>query len=137
MLFKCYSRRVASLLLAGVLMMLSAGMVLASEKLIDGSRAKGEKSCVVADTDDMRRNHMEYMKHDRDLTVRNGDRSVVNSISGCVNCHAGKDSAGQALPVNGHDAQGNPQFCAGCHEYVGVSITCFQCHRKVPEEKKP
>jgi len=119
--------RVASLLLA-VVLAAAAGAVGAAQ-LAEGSKALEAKSCI-RPADDMRRNHMEYITHDRDLVVHKGIRDVDGSLAGCVECHAGREADGSAIPVN---AEG--QFCSGCHEYTGTSITCFQCHRKVPEEK--
>jgi predicted CXXCH cytochrome family protein len=71
---------------------------------------------------------MDYLKHDRDATVHKGIRDTRFSLAECVDCHAGKDSAGAYKPVN---AEG--EFCASCHSYVAVNLTCFQCHRKTPE----
>ncbi|PLX61249.1 MAG: hypothetical protein C0630_12465 [Sedimenticola selenatireducens] len=76
----------------------------------------------------MRRNHMDYLKHDRRETVHKGIRNTQYSLAECVECHAEKDSAGAYKPVN---ADG--QFCESCHSYVAVNLTCFQCHRKTPE----
>ncbi|MEN8174474.1 MAG: sulfur reduction protein DsrJ [Pseudomonadota bacterium] len=83
----------------------------------------------VRETNWMRRYHMELLDHDRDLTVIQGVRDVDGSISGCVSCHANKDTRGHAVAVNGDD-----QFCAGCHDFAGVTLDCFQCHATVPTE---
>lgn len=92
-----------------------------------GSRAETLDACV-APTDDMRRNHMEYIQHQRDRTVHQGIRGSKFSLAGCVNCHGGQ-SNGTPVAIN---AEG--QFCQECHEYTAVSIDCFQCHRSTPEE---
>lgn len=120
--------------LAATILTLAFGSLSASDWLAKGSKATGEKTCVIPDTEEMRRNHMAYLKHERHDAVRNGV-TVTHSIAGCVNCHGGFDDTGNAIPVNGHAADGTPQFCEGCHEYVGVSLDCFQCHRKIPQEK--
>ena len=78
----------------------------------------------------MRRNHMDYLKHERIAAVHNGVRGSKYSIAECVDCHAGRDAAGKPVPVT---AEG--QFCQKCHNYTAVHIECFQCHRKVPQEK--
>jgi predicted CXXCH cytochrome family protein len=119
--------RTASLLVAVALA--TVAWSVGAAQLAEGSKALEAESCI-RPTDDMRRNHMEYINHDRHLVVRDGIRNVEGSLAGCVNCHGGHDASGKAVPVN---AEG--QFCSGCHEYTGISITCFQCHRKVPEEK--
>ena len=92
-----------------------------------GSRAAGLTACV-APTDDMRRNHMDYLKHQRDRTVHQGVRRSKFSLSGCVDCHAAVHGT-EAVPIN---AEG--QFCQGCHDFAAVSIDCFQCHRGIPSE---
>lgn len=88
--------------------------------------ARGGGQCV-RDTSWMRRNHMDLLQHDRDTTVREGIRTVDGSLSECVACHANKGDTGGYAPVNSSD-----EFCAGCHEYTSVSLTCFQCHSTVP-----
>lgn len=100
-----------------------------SKAVTEGSRAAQLEACV-ADTADMRRNHMDYLKHQRNEVVHQGFRESKYELAECVNCHAAKDSAGQAIPVNDEG-----QFCESCHNYMAVNVTCFQCHRKVPEEE--
>ena len=119
-------RRAARLFAAGLLV-LSAG-ALGASAVTEGSQAAGMTSCVEP-TDVMRRNHMEFLKHQRDETVHNGIRGAKYSLSACVDCHASITN-GQSKPIND---QG--EFCAGCHEFTAVSIDCFQCHRTVPREQ--
>ena len=83
----------------------------------------------VRDTDWMRRNHMALVKHDRDEVVIHGVRTVDGSLAGCVACHANRDTHGAFVPVTAAD-----EFCAGCHEFTGVSLDCFQCHSTVPTD---
>ena len=88
--------------------------------------AQGD-SCV-EDTDFMRRNHMDLLKHQRDETVKKGVRSEQHSLKECISCHA----------LNGPDAKpvtiASPKhFCRSCHDYAAVSIDCFQCHASRPE----
>jgi hypothetical protein len=93
------------------------------------SKAAGMDSCVAA-TDVMRRNHMDFLKHERDETVREGIRGTRFSLSDCVDCHASTDEKGKSIPVNE-----DGEFCDSCHEYVAVELPCFQCHRTTPEKK--
>ncbi len=116
------------LLFGGLLVLLSC-IALSDPMVTEGSKAASLDACV-APTADMRRNHMDYLKHERIAVVRDGVRDNQYSIEDCVNCHASKDSQGQSLLVN---AEG--QFCESCHDYTAVNITCFQCHRKTPEGK--
>lgn len=101
----------------------------AGEAVEGTAKADKLESCVEP-TDVMRRNHFEFILHQRDLTVHQGIRGAKHSLVGCVDCHAKKDAQGKPVPVN---AEG--QFCAGCHEYAAVNIDCFSCHSTVPGEK--
>lgn len=82
----------------------------------------------VEDTDFMRRNHMELLKHQRDETMLKGVRSEQYSLKECLNCHAvyGPD----AIPVT---VASPSHFCRSCHDYAAVNIDCFQCHASRPE----
>jgi len=82
----------------------------------------------VEDTDFMRRNHMELLKHQRDETVLKGVRSEQYSLKECLSCHVvyGPD----AMPVT---VASPAHFCRSCHDYAAVSIDCFQCHASRPE----
>ena len=76
-------------------------------------------------------NHMQLLKHDRDETMRLGDRDIQASLKECVTCHA----------VNGDDAEpvstaSDKHFCRTCHDYVAVKIDCFSCHNSKPETPK-
>lgn len=94
--------------------------------VVPGSRAANEKSCV-EQTDFMRRNHMEVIKHQRDETVHGGIRATQHSLAGCIECHGARDPNGQPLPIN--DEQ---QFCGACHAFTAVRLNCFDCHATVP-----
>lgn len=83
----------------------------------------------VADTDFMRRNHMELIKHQRDETVIEGIRGKPFSLVECVDCHAGRDDTGKAVRIDGEG-----QFCESCHAYAAVRIDCFSCHAAVPDQ---
>ena len=76
--------------------------------------------------DYMRRNHMEMMKHDRDLTLRQGDRDIGASLGQCFDCHA-VEVVGE--PV-GYDNE--QHFCRTCHDYAAVKVDCFMCHTSKP-----
>jgi predicted CXXCH cytochrome family protein len=108
---------------------ISLGSAQAGEAVEGTAKADKLEQCVEP-TSVMRRNHFEFIKHQRDLTVHQGIRGSKHSLSGCVDCHARKDASGKAVPVN---AEG--QFCDGCHDYAAVSLDCFSCHRTTPGEK--
>ncbi len=68
----------------------------------------------------MRASHMDLLDQWRNAVVRDGEREYVAtngrkwdmSLSRtCLGCH------------------GNPQqFCEECHSYLGVNLSCWQCH---------
>jgi len=68
----------------------------------------------------MRRNHMELIRHQRDLTVREGIRTTKHSLANCVDCHAD--------PKTGRVTGSKDAFCEGCHTYAAVKLDCFECH---------
>jgi len=77
----------------------------------------------VEDTAFMRRNHMELLRHQRDLTVHEGIRTTKHSLANCVTCHASRKT-GRVTGAGG--------FCATCHSYAGVALDCFECHADKP-----
>ena len=95
--------------------------------------AQNGEQCV-RETPWMRRNHMDLLQHDRDVTVREGVRTLDGSLKACVTCHVNKDDAGKHVPVTDMKGPSGSQFCAGCHAYTGVALDCFQCHSTVPTE---
>ncbi len=105
------------------------GNTLAGEAIEGTAKADKLQQCVEP-TSVMRRNHFEFIKHQRDETVHKGIRGSKYSLAGCVDCHARKDAAGKFVPVNAEE-----QFCDGCHDYAAVDLECFSCHSTVPGEK--
>ncbi len=84
-------------------------------------------SCV-APPEEMRKNHMNFLKHDRDLKVQDGVTNIKSSLKECVACHVVKDEAD--MPVSYESPE---HFCRSCHEYVAVKIDCFSCHNSKPD----
>lgn len=81
-------------------------------------------SCV-EDIPTIRRNHMFYLKHQRDETVHNGIRGAKYSLQTCISCHASQQTNSvNASPTN---------FCISCHNYAAVKIDCFECHATSPK----
>jgi|GEM_PF-311198 len=91
-----------------------------------GSKATGLENCV-RETGFMRRNHMELIEHQRDLTVHQGIRSTTDSLAICIDCHVSYDQQQQAISV-----YADRQFCRNCHEFAAVDVNCFDCHSDVP-----
>lgn len=88
-------------------------------------RGKGEQC--VEDTQFMRRNHMDLLKHHRNETMRQGIRTTKHSLKGCVDCHASTKT--------GSVAASNDDFCAACHSYAAVKLDCWDCHATKPKKK--
>ena len=87
-----------------------------------------QKECV-ENTEFMRTNHMVLLNDWRNEVVREGKRTFVSndhktfdmSLSEtCLNCHSNTS-----------------QFCDQCHNYMGVSPYCWDCHIETnkPESK--
>lgn len=73
----------------------------------------------VEPTEDMRRNHMKYILHQRDATMHQGIRGTKHSLKGCINCHADPET---------NSVLGEDGFCQACHTYAAVKMDCFGCH---------
>ena len=79
--------------------------------------------------DEMRRNHMNYILHERDETMHEGVRNEPGSLSACIDCHVEQNEKGEIAGIDTSE-----HFCNGCHEYVSVQIDCFQCHADRPQK---
>ena len=113
-------------LLGSLLLVVSISVSLADGLAPTPPRAIKGDQCVEP-TDDMRRNHMDYLMHQRDLTVHQGVRTKKHSLMECLECHTQKDDQGKFVSIN---AEG--EFCQTCHAYSSVSMDCFQCHATRP-----
>ncbi len=103
-----------------------AGTSVGANEMIDGTLSLGpviepaRSGVCVEPPDVMRRNHFEYLKHQRDETVHGGIRGAKYSLKTCINCHASS--------VTNSVAVAKENFCVSCHNYVAVKIDCFECH---------
>ncbi len=126
-------KRIVALALS--LLLSAAGIAQAADKLAGrvpvpayttpASKADAGEACV-APTEEMRRDHMKMLFHQRDRTVREGIRETRFSLKNCVECHASKDT-GSVLGTQG--------FCSSCHAYTAVKIDCFECHSSMRQAK--
>lgn len=123
----------ASLVAMGLVWTLGVQTVAADERemrsyVVDGSKAASLDDCVEP-TEQMRRKHMDFIKHQRIATVHEGIRSTKYSLAGCVECHVSVDDSGQsAIPIDHKD-----QFCGACHAYAAIDLNCFDCHSALPK----
>ena len=78
-------------------------------------------------------NHRNLLTHDRDLTMRLGDREIQASLKECVACHAVQDPVADPVEYVGYES--DQYFCRVCHDYVAVKVDCFTCHQSKPDEE--
>ena len=117
--------------LCSLFMALSMAAVVASADVPKPKIPKGKGERCVEDTTVMRKNHMEFLLHQRDETVHEGIRTKKHSLKECLNCHAVQDESN--LPVGIDDKR---HFCNSCHAYAAVNIDCFECHQSKPDIPK-
>jgi hypothetical protein len=123
---------ITSVLLVGIMVLIGGPLMMTTENsaasdsadsLQPQPRLPANAENCVEPTEIMRRNHMDYLLHQRDATVIDGIRSKKHSLTGCLNCHNPQIDGD---PVVRYE---NPEhFCAGCHLYTSVKIDCFECH---------
>lgn len=117
-----------SLILTGLILLFPLqGM--ADTPLPSISIPEGEGVKCVEPVDDIRRNHMDYLVHQRDETVYAGIRTEKHSLANCIDCHVQPNEQGV---VPAHDDK--EHFCNACHQYAAVQIDCFECHADRPQE---
>ena len=105
---------------------LTGSPMIVSADMPEVPRGKGDMC--VEPTEIMRKQHMDFLLHDRDLTMRQGNRDIKHSLNQCVECHAQTDAQGEFISIND-----SGQFCAVCHEFTSVKIDCFECHATKPD----
>ena len=126
MIARLVVRLLAAVVLAGTALLVSAadaGRVPKPAIVIE----KGDRC--VADKDTMRRDHMKFLKHQRDKTVREGIRTTQYSLNECISCHASQKT--------GSVIGSNDNFCQSCHAYAAVKLDCFECHQAKPRVFTP
>jgi hypothetical protein len=123
------SRKLLRAGIAGLLGLLAVGVMaegLFSPPLPKAKATAGEQKCVEP-VDVMRRDHMNFILHQRDATMYQGMRAKQHSLVECINCHVTPGADGK--PVSIHSKE---HFCSSCHEYAAVKIDCFECHASQP-----
>ncbi len=86
------------------------------------------KQCIHPE-DEMRRNHMNYILHERDETMHEGIRGEPEGLANCIDCHVEPNDKGEIAGIDNKE-----HFCNGCHQYAAVQIDCFQCHADRPQK---
>lgn len=81
----------------------------------------------VEEAETMRRDHPRILAQEKAAAVVDGRRTPERGLRGCVECHGDSEDT----PVRLEPAE--PQFCASCHQYAGVSNNCFECHSSRPD----
>jgi hypothetical protein len=90
---------------------------------------EGEGIKCVKPEEEMKRNHMNYILHQRDKTVHEGIRTETYSLAKCIDCHVEPDENGE---IASHKS--DEHFCNACHNYAAVTIDCFECHADRPQK---
>lgn len=90
---------------------------------------EGEGVECVEEEEVMRRDHMNFILHQRDETMHNGIRTSKYSFAECIDCHVQPDENGNIASFKSEE-----HFCNTCHEYAAVSIDCFDCHADRPQQ---
>ena len=94
----------------------------------DINEPEGEGVECVEEEEVMRRDHMNFILHQRDETMHNGIRTSKYSFAECIDCHVQPDENGNIASFKSKE-----HFCTTCHEYAAVSIDCFDCHADRPQ----
>jgi hypothetical protein len=123
------NRLIQFTLLLAMLALLPAARAIAETPLPTIHEPHGEGVKCVQPEDEIKRNHMKYILHQRDETVHDGIRTKTYSLAGCINCHVFPDKNGHIASIESKD-----HFCHGCHEYAAVQIDCFECHADRPQK---
>lgn len=90
---------------------------------------KDESKKCIQPEDEMRRNHMKYILHERDETMHEGIRGEPEGLSSCIDCHVEPGDDGEIAGIESKE-----HFCNACHQYAAVQIDCFQCHADRPQK---
>jgi len=90
---------------------------------------EGEGVKCVQPEEEMKRNHMNYILHQRDKTVYEGIRTETYSLAKCIDCHVEPDENGHIASI-----ESDEHFCNTCHQYASVQIDCFECHADRPQK---
>ena len=86
----------------------------------------GETQCVES-AQWMRDNHMHLLEQWRNMVVRDNERTYVASdgqeydislVGTCMKCHPSE-----------------AEFCDQCHNYMGTSLNCWDCHVSPGEDE--
>lgn len=88
-----------------------------------------EKTKCVEPVAEMRKNHMTFLKHKRDETLREGVRTKTHSLTECIDCHVTPNDKGEYPRVGDSE-----HFCSSCHNYAAVTVDCFDCHSDLPQD---
>lgn len=116
-------------LFCGMCLLMLSGNATAETPFPKIHEPEGEGVKCVQPEDVMRRDHMNYILHQRDETVHEGIRTPQYSLANCIDCHVQPDENGT---IAGHDS--DEHFCNACHQYAAVKIDCFECHADRPQK---
>ncbi len=124
-----FLRQVAVLVYASIGLTLVSTSALAETPFPTIHEPSDESKRCIHPEDEMRRNHMNYILHERDETVREGIRGEAEGLSACIDCHVEPNDKGEIAGIDSKE-----HFCNACHQYASVQIDCFQCHADRPQK---
>ena len=107
-----------------VLPVLAGEHGIAPQPVIDKSKGK-----CLAPPDQMRRNHMDFLLHQRDVTMYQGKRDKKNGLRACLECHAVNGEDGKPVSI-----KSEKHFCRTCHDFAAVKVDCWECHTSLPDK---
>jgi len=124
-----FLRQTAILVSALVGMTIMSSSAIADSPSLKINEPSDETLQCIHPEDEMRRNHMKYILHERDETMHEGVRGEAGSLAACIDCHVEPAENGEIPSIESKD-----HFCNGCHQYAAVQIDCFQCHADRPQK---
>lgn len=126
------SRRLSAvlpLIMAGLFLALPLSTQAADDlDLLPNKVVKPKGDACVEPNDVMRRNHMKFLLHHREDTLRRGVRTKKYSLNECLECHVQPDKDGKVARIDSPN-----HFCSTCHVYAAVKLDCFECHSDLPK----
>ena len=92
-------------------------------------RNYNDTTLCVEPVEEMREHHMDLILHQRNDTLRDGERTGKHSLKECIDCHNAPAEDGKVASADSQE-----HFCSSCHIYTAVQIDCFSCHADKPKD---
>ena len=102
-------------------LILLSNSALADTPLPDIHEPEGKGVKCIQPEDEIRRNHMKYILHERNETMHEGIRDEPESLANCINCHIFPDKNGVVPRIDSKD-------------HFDIGDGAFQCHADRPQK---